>query len=92
MEQNLQFVIQHIEDKKVPVIAAYDVRELSTFADVFVLAIAKNDPQINAIMNSFREAVKNKENNVLTIEGEPKDGWVAIQYNEICAQDRKSVV
>ncbi|MGL5042855.1 MAG: ribosome silencing factor [Culicoidibacterales bacterium] len=84
MNENLKIVIDTIEDKKVPVMVSYDVRGLSTFADVFVIAIASNDRQINGIMQEFKELAINDLTN-LHVEGDPKEGWVAIQYFEICA-------
>jgi iojap-like ribosome-associated protein len=83
--KNLPFVITTIEEKKVPVLVTYDVRPLSTFADVFVIALANNDRQISAIVDEFREQTPDKTAATLTIEGNPKDGWVAIQFEEICA-------
>ncbi len=84
MNETLKTVIEVIEGKKVPVLVSYDVRPLSTFADVFVIAIASNDRQINAIMQEFKEMVNHQYEN-LHVEGDPKEGWVAIQYHDVCA-------
>lgn len=82
MNEKLQKIINVVEDKQVVVVVNYDVRQLSTFADTFVIAVAKNDRQIQAVMNEFRDQFKG--NGDFRIEGTSKDGWVAIQYEEIC--------
>jgi len=84
MNDTLKKVINLVEDKKVAILSVLDVAYMSTFADYFVLTIAQNDRQIAAVMNSFKEAIPTEEKAYLTIEGDAKDGWVAIQYQDVC--------
>ena len=84
MNKELKRVIEIVEDKKVDVEVILDVVYMSTFADYFVIAIAQNDRQIAAIMNTFKEDFTTAEKANITIEGDAKDGWVAIQYHDVC--------
>ncbi|GBU10519.1 hypothetical protein AwErysi_01350 [Erysipelotrichaceae bacterium] len=84
MNKHLNEIITLVEDKKVPVLASYDVTLLSTFADVFVIAIASNDRQINAVMQEMKDYATLNGSDSFHSEGDPKEGWVAIQHNEVC--------
>lgn len=84
MNEHLKKVIDITEDKKVVIDSVLDVVYMTTFADYFIIAIAQNDRQIAGIMNSFKEDISTAEKAYLTVEGDAKDGWVAIQYHEVC--------
>lgn len=79
----VNFLTQCIGDKKAVVIDTFDVKPLMTFADYFIIALAQNDRQLAAIVDEVRENVSDKR--TLFVEGDPKSGWVVIQYDDTAA-------
>jgi len=72
-----------IEDKSVVILEVLDVVYMTTYADYFIVAIAKNDRQIASVMDNFKENVPTSEKDNLKVEGKPNDGWVVIQYYNV---------
>ena len=80
MENTLDKMIKIITDRKVDILTIKDVREMSTFADTFVVAIADNERQIQGVMNEFRSL---KDPNTF-IEGSAGDSWIIILTDDVC--------
>jgi len=83
INERIKTVVDLIEDKSVAILEVFDVAYMSTYADYFVVAIAKNDRQIAGVMDNFKEAVATAEKDNLRVEGKPADGWVIILYYDV---------
>ena len=63
--------------------AALDVRALSSFADVFVVATGRSDRQVRAIADSIEEATKKAGAGPLGVEGYAEGRWVLMDMGDV---------
>jgi len=70
-------------DVKAEDVAALDVRELSSFADVFVVATGRSDRQLRAIADSIEKTMKQIGVVPLGIEGYTEGRWVLIDLDDV---------
>lgn len=61
-----------------------DIRELSPFADFFVICNGTSERQIKALVESVREMVK-KDLDILPhhLEGEASSGWILLDFTDV---------
>ncbi|GCD96496.1 MULTISPECIES: ribosome silencing factor [Embleya] len=64
-------------------VVAYDVSEVVTITDVFVLASASNDRQVKAIMDEVEEALRGLGAKPVRREGEREGRWILLDYIDI---------
>lgn len=60
-----------------------DVREVTTFTDAFVLLSGRSDRQVRAIAESIVEALRERGDEPLGIEGLDEGHWVLIDCNDV---------
>lgn len=70
-------------DVKAEDVTALDVRELSSFADVFVVATGRSDRQVRAIADSIEKTMKQAGVVPLGIEGYAEGRWVLIDLDDV---------
>ena len=70
-------------DVKALDVVALDVREVSSFADVFVIATGRSDRQVRAIADSIEQAVERAGAPPLGIEGYGEGRWVLIDLDDV---------
>ncbi|MBS1105837.1 MAG: Iojap protein [Deltaproteobacteria bacterium] len=70
-------------DVKAEDVTALDVRELSSFADVFVVATGRSDRQVRAIADSIEKTMKQAGAVPLGIEGYAEGRWVLIDLDDV---------
>jgi ribosome-associated protein len=77
-------VVDIVEEKLGEDILLLDIRELSLFADFFVICNGTSERQLKALVEGVRETVKN-ELDILPhhIEGEPASGWVLLDFIDV---------
>jgi ribosome-associated protein len=73
-----------IEERLGEDIVLLDIREVSPFADYFVICSGTSERQLKALASGLREEIK-KRLNILprNIEGEPFSGWVLMDYLDL---------
>ncbi|MCX6349338.1 MAG: ribosome silencing factor [Candidatus Aureabacteria bacterium] len=71
------------EAKKAEDIVALDMRSVSSVADVFFICTALNERQVEAIVRSIEESLKNAGVPVLRIEGLPEARWVVMDCGDV---------
>ncbi|HET9661694.1 MAG TPA: ribosome silencing factor [Thermomicrobiales bacterium] len=59
-----------------------DIRELSTFADFFVICSGENERQLRAISERLQEALREDNIQPRRVEGTPRSGWIVLDYND----------
>ena len=64
-------------------VVALDVKELASFADVFVVATGRSDRQVRAVADSIEKAVREAGEPVLGVEGYPEGRWVLIDLADV---------
>jgi ribosome-associated protein len=81
--EKTRLVVDAALDVKAEEVAALDVRELSSFADVFVVATGRSDRQVRAIADSIEKAMKQAGSPPLGIEGYTEGRWVLIDVDDV---------
>jgi ribosome-associated protein len=71
------------EDKLATKIVALDVSEQLALTDVFLLASAPNDRQVNAIVDSIEDKLRELGVKPVRREGERDGRWVLIDFADI---------
>lgn len=61
----------------------YQVGELTSLADFFVICSAESEPQIRAIVDGVHEALSKKGDHPLGVEGREASLWVLVDYNDV---------
>jgi ribosome-associated protein len=72
-------------DVKAEGLIALDVRELASFADVFVIATGRSDRQVRAIADSIEKAAKDAGEPALGVEGYAEGRWVLVDLDDVIA-------
>jgi ribosome-associated protein len=76
-------VVEAALERKAEDVVALDVREVTSFADTFVLATGRSDRQVRAIADAILEAVEARGERVLGIEGRQEARWVLIDLGDV---------
>jgi len=79
----LDVIAQAIFDKKGVNILALDVSGISTLTDYFVIAEGNVDRHLNALCNEIVDAMKQKGEIPLHVEGLRESDWVIIDFGNI---------
>ena len=83
MVEKTRLVVEAALDVKAEHVVALDVRELSSFADVFVVATGRSDRQLRAIADSIEETMKQAGVVPLGVEGYAEGKWVLIDLDDV---------
>lgn len=71
-------------DKKAVDPVVLDLRGISTFTDFFVICSGESEPQIKAIANSIREALREKcDRKPFAEDGFPASQWIVLDYSDV---------
>jgi len=60
-----------------------DIRELSSFADFFVICSGENERQLRAITDKLQEELREEGIRPQRLEGTPNSGWIVLDYNDV---------
>ena len=72
-----------LEDMKAKDILSLDIRNISSFADWFIIATASSSRNAKAISNKIIESVKQNQLHVIGIEGQEDSEWVLIDCGDV---------
>jgi ribosome-associated protein len=70
-------------DLKAENLVALDVRELTSFTDVFILATGGSDRHVRAIADAVEEAVEELGERPLGIEGYDEGRWLLLDLGDV---------
>ena len=70
-------------DKKAERVVALDVRELTSYADTFVIATGTSDRHARSIADSIVEALRLSGDKPLGVEGYDEGRWVLIDAGDV---------
>jgi ribosome-associated protein len=70
-------------DKKAQDIVLFDVKDISSLADYFIVCSAQVERQIRAIAEGIEEALDAVDVPPYRREGTPADGWVLLDYGDV---------
>ncbi len=83
LDEEVKLAIVSASDKKAFNIVALDLREVTSFAEFFVIASGANQRQVQAISDEINEKLKEKSKvRPLRIEGYASGEWILLDYGD----------
>jgi ribosome-associated protein len=77
------FCVNACLEKKAADLVILNVKEISAFADYFILCSGTSDRQVRAVAAAVQENLKNEGILPLGIEGEATGKWVLLDYDDV---------
>jgi ribosome-associated protein len=75
--------VNTLEEKKGEDILLLDIQGLAPFADYFVICSGTSDRMLSALADATVDQVKRQYQVRARIEGEPREGWVLVDFGDI---------
>jgi len=69
--------------KKAIGLVVLDVRELTSYADVFIICSGRSNRQVTAIAENIQVNLKKQKKRPLSVEGLKEGHWVLIDYGHV---------
>lgn len=82
-EADLDPYINAALGKKAMNLVALDVRNLTSFADVFIICSGRSNRQVNAIAEHIQVDLKKHKIKPLSVEGKQDGHWVLLDYGHV---------
>lgn len=79
----LRAVVDAVLEKKGEDVMVLDVREVTSFADAFVIVTGASDRNVRAIVDAVEEAARGVGVRPLGIEGYAEGRWVLVDLNDV---------
>lgn len=76
-------IVNALENKKGENILLLDIREISDFAEYFVICTGTSDRMLNALSDAAIEEVRIQHGLRARPEGAPRDGWVLVDFGDV---------
>jgi ribosome-associated protein len=70
-------------DRKAMQVVCLDVREVSSFADTFIIATGTSDRHLRSIADSIQETLNHAGERPLGVEGYQEGGWILIDCDDV---------
>ena len=78
-EKKLQNICQKsLEDNKAENILSLDIKGISSFADVIMIATANSNRHAKSLADKLVVSIKAGNKNVLNVEGKVESGWILV--------------
>jgi ribosome-associated protein len=82
-KQRALLLINALLEKKAKDIVLLNVREISAFADYFIICSGTSDRQVRAIASHIQENSKKAGLIPLGVEGKEKGQWLLLDYDDV---------
>lgn len=79
----VECAVNAILDKKGYNVKSFNVGNITSITDYFVLATGSNVSQLDAIQDSVEEAMQDQGYELKTREGKAQGGWILLDYYDI---------
>lgn len=83
IEEKLRLIVEAADDRLAQDISVLEVDNLTPIADYFVIMHARNDRQLNAIVEEIIEVVHKNGYELKNVEGKRGGNWILIDLNDI---------
>lgn len=82
-KEKAQIICKALDEKQGENIKLINISKISLLADYFIITSAKNQSQLQALIDNVE--LKTKENNInpCKIEGHKSYSWVLLDYNDV---------
>ena len=75
--------LQAVLSKKVKDPVILDVRELTSYADTFIICSGRSNRQVTAIADHVQQALKQQGIRPISVDGKKEGHWVLMDYGDI---------
>ena len=75
-------IVEAAQERKVDDVVGLDVREISSFADTFIIATGTSDRHVRSVADSIEAALKAHGDPPIGIEGHDEGRWVLIDCGD----------
>ena len=82
-DPSIDTFVNAVLGKKAGQIVILDVKNLTTFADTFIICSARSNRQATAIAEFVSTYLKKQGKKVLNIEGKKEGHWVLMDYGDV---------
>jgi ribosome-associated protein len=83
LDEEVKLAIRSANEKKAFAIVALDLREVTSFAEFFVIASGSNQRQVQAISDEINEQLKKQlQTRPIRIEGYNSGEWILLDYGD----------
>ena len=72
-----------LDDLKAQNILVLDIRDISSFADWFIIATASSSRNAKAISNKLIESLKQQKHHLVGIEGQDDSEWILVDCGDV---------
>lgn len=83
MDKQIKIICEALADKKSVSIKIFDVKELTSIADYFVLASTRNKKQSQAAADEVKEKLEEVNIHPLRKEGYTEGDWILLDYGDV---------
>lgn len=81
--KTIELITKTLEDGKATNIVVIDVKDVTPFADYYVIATASNPRHLNALKNEVVESLEKSKNEINHTEDSENSGWILIDAKSI---------
>lgn len=82
-DNKLETLVRAADNRLAQDISVLDVRELTPITDYFIIMHARNDRQLNAIVEEIIDVVNEEGYELKNVEGKREGNWILIDLNDI---------
>jgi ribosome-associated protein len=75
-------IVEAAQERKVDDVVGLDVREISSFADTFIIATGTSDRHVRSVVDSIEAALKTHGEPPMGIEGYDEGRWVLVDCGD----------
>ena len=72
-----------LNDLKAQNILVLDIRDISSFADWFIIATASSSRNAKAISNKLIESLKQQKHHLVGVEGQEDSEWILVDCGDV---------
>ena len=72
-----------LDDLKAQNILVLDIRDISSFADWFIIATASSSRNAKAISNKLIESLKQQKHHLIGVEGQEDSEWILVDCGDV---------
>jgi ribosome-associated protein len=83
LDKKVAYCVSLVEEKKAEDVLVYDLRDISSVTDYFLLCHGTSSRQVQAIADHLLETVKKRKLRPLGVEGYPEAQWVLLDMGDL---------
>ncbi len=83
LDRTLDLYINAVMGKKALDLVVLDLRELTSFSDIFIICSGRSNRQVSAIAEYVQVNLKKHDIKPLSVEGKKEGHWVLLDYGHV---------